>query len=143
MENIETNDFQKFSRVILGLFMITAAIGHFTFQRIEYQAQVPSWITMDKNFVVIISGIVDLVLGLALIFLANYRVRMGIVLAVFFVLILPGNIEQYLNHTNALSMNTDQLRLARLLFQPILIFWSLWSTGALSYLLDEKEYRFQ
>jgi hypothetical protein len=31
-------------------------------------------------------------------------------------------------------LDTDQARLNRLFFQPVLVFWALWSTSALSYL---------
>ena len=131
MENIATTKTQNFFRILLGLFMITAAFGHFTFQRIDFQAQVPNWVPMDKDLVVILSGIVELAIGLALIFLTRYKTLIGIGLAIFYVLVFPGNIAQYLNGTDALGMNTDQARLIRLFFQPVLILWALWSTGAL------------
>ncbi len=113
--------------------MITAAFGHFTFQRQDFQAQVPNWVPMDKDLVVILSGIVELVLGLVLIFMTRYKVYIGIFLAVFYVMVFPGNIAQYLNGIDALGMNTDQARLIRLFFQPVLIFLALWSTGAIEY----------
>ena len=134
MENIATTKTQNFFRILLGLFMITAAFGHFTFQRIDFQAQVPNWVPMDKDLVVILSGIVELAIGLALIFLTRYKTLIGIGLAIFYVLVFPGNIAQYLNGTDALGMNTDQARLIRLFFQPVLILWALWSSGALGYL---------
>lgn len=133
MENIPTTRLQNFFRILLGLFMITAAIGHFTFQRQDFQAQVPNWVPMDKDLVVILSGIVELVLGLVLIFMTRYKVYIGIFLAVFYVMVFPGNIAQYLNGIDALGMNTDQARLIRLFFQPVLIFLALWSTGAIGY----------
>ncbi|BDU24903.1 membrane protein [Flavobacterium sp. GSB-24] len=138
MENIHTTKTQNFFRILLGLFMITAAFGHLTFQRIDFQAQVPNWVPMDKDLVVILSGIVELILGLALIFLTKYKVHMGIFLAVFYVMVFPGNIAQYLNRIDALGMNTDQARLIRLFFQPVLIFLALWSTGAIEYLRKKK-----
>ena len=118
--------------------MIAAAMGHFTFQRTDFQAQVPNWVPMDKDLVVILSGIVELAMGLTLIFLTRYKVQVGLVLAVFFVLVFPGNIAQYLNRTDALGMNTDQARLIRLFFQPVLILWALWSTGALKVLFRKR-----
>ena len=134
MENIQTTKTQNFFRILLGLFMITAAFGHFTFQRADFQAQVPNWVPMNKDLVVILSGIVEMAIGLAIIFLTRYKIQIGIGLAIFYVLVFPGNIAQYLNGTDALGMNTDQARLIRLFFQPVLILWALWSTGALSYL---------
>jgi len=73
-------------------------------------------------------------IGLALVFMTRHKVKIGIFLAIFYVLVFPGNIAQYLNGTDALGMNTDQARLIRLFFQPVLILWALWSSGALAYL---------
>ncbi|WP_428229972.1 DoxX family protein [Flavobacterium sp.] len=133
MENINTSKTQNFFRILLGIFMVTAAIGHFTFQRADFQAQVPNWIPMNKDLVVILSGIVEIALGLSLIFLTKYKVKVGIALAIFYVLVFPGNIAQYLNGTSAFGLDTDQARLMRLFFQPVLIVLTLWSTGAITY----------
>lgn len=122
--------FKNIMRVLLGAFMILAAIGHLTFQRQEFQAQVPDWIPMSKDLVVILSGIVELAFGIAMIFWKRQRENVGIALAIFYVLIFPGNIAQYLNHTDAFGLDTDNKRLIRLFFQPVLIVWALWSTGA-------------
>ncbi|WDF60570.1 hypothetical protein PQ462_04170 [Flavobacterium sp. KACC 22758] len=133
MENIQTTKTQNFFRILLGLFMITAAIGHFTFQRADFQAQVPNWVPLDKDLVVILSGVVEIALGLSMLFLTRYKVFVGIALAVFYILVFPGNIAQYLNKTPAFGLDTDQARLIRLFFQPVLIFLALWSTGAITY----------
>ncbi|MBF4518660.1 hypothetical protein IRZ71_20080 [Flavobacterium sp. ANB] len=133
MENIETTNTQNFFRILLGIFMITAAIGHFTFQRADFQAQVPNWIPLDKDLVVILSGIVEITLGLSMLFLTRHKIQVGIALAVFYVLIFPGNIAQYLNGTSAFGLDTDLSRLIRLFFQPVLIFLALWSTGAITF----------
>ncbi len=111
--------------------MILAAIGHLTYQRNEFQAQVPSWIPLSKDLVVILSGLVELFFGLSLLFWKSQQVRIGILLAVFFVLIFPGNVAQYINKINAFGLDTDNKRFIRLFFQPVLILWALWSTGAL------------
>lgn len=131
MENTSTNKIQDFFRILLGIFMITAAIGHFTFQRTDFQAQVPNWVPMDKDLVVILSGIAEIALGVGIIFITRYKVQIGIALALFYVVVFPGNIAQYLNGTSAFGLDTDLSRLVRLFFQPVLIFLSLWSTGAL------------
>src|ERR1700749_1790225 len=107
MENIQTTKTQNFFRILLGIFMITAAFGHFTFQRADFQAQVPNWVPMDKDLVVILSGIVEIALGLGMLFLKKYRVYVGIALAAFYLLVFPGNIAQYLNGTSAFGLDTD------------------------------------
>lgn len=135
MRNIETTTVQNTLRIALGIFMIFAAVGHLTFLRREFQAQVPDWVPLNKDLVVVASGVVELILGLAMIFLTGLKIWVGITLAIFYVLVFPGNIAQYVNHTDAFSLNSDTARLIRLFFQPVLIFWALWCTGALTYLV--------
>ncbi|GAB3236218.1 hypothetical protein J0A67_21995 [Algoriphagus aestuariicola] len=140
--NAETSWVQTTFRIILGAFMTFAGIGHLTFQREEFLAQVPRWLPSDPafmDFVVLSSGVVEILLGLTMIFLYRHKVKVGIVLAVFFVLIFPGNISQYTNGIDAFGLDTDQKRLIRLFFQPVLILWALWSTGALGYLLNKRK----
>ena len=121
-------------RILLGLALTFAGIGHLTFSRQEFQAQVPSWLPLDADFVVVASGIVEISLGLALIFLVNYQKQIGAATAIFFVLIFPGNISQYVNGIDAFGLDGDQARLTRLFFQPLLVLWALWSTNALELL---------
>ncbi|WP_339837319.1 hypothetical protein [uncultured Flavobacterium sp.] len=129
--NTSTSLTQDIFRVILALSMIFAGISHLTFFRIDFQAQVPNWVPMSKDLVVILSGIVEITLGLAVLFWKNQRITIGWTLAVFFVLVFPGNLAQYLNGTDAFgSLDSDNARLIRLFFQPVLIVWILWSSGA-------------
>ena len=119
------------SQVALGVVLVSAGVSHLTVSRIEFQAQVPTWLPLDPDFVVISSGIVEILLGLALITLWRLRKRVGLVTALFFVAIFPGNISQFVNGIDAFGLNSDSARAARLLFQPVLVLWALWSTGAL------------
>ena len=118
-------------RILLGLFLALAGTGHLTVLRQEFHAQVPPWIPLDADFVVVVSGVVEITLGLALI-VAPRRVRplVGWVVAAFFVAVFPGNISQYVTGTSAFGLNSDTARLVRLFFQPLLVAWALWSTGA-------------
>ena len=133
---------QNIFRIILGSFMILAGVGHLTFQRQEFVAQVPMWLPRDPafiDFVVVSSGIVEIALGLGMIFITKYRIKTGIALAVFYVLVFPGNISQYTHGISAFGLDTDQKRFLRLLFQPVLILWALWSTNALKYLRNKNK----
>jgi uncharacterized membrane protein len=120
------------ARYLLGAALIYAGVGHFTFSRTEFQAQVPPWVPLDADFVVLASGVVEIALGLSLIFIARYKKQIGWLTALFFLAIFPGNISQYLTQTDAFGLNTDQARLTRLFFQPVLILWALWATDAWS-----------
>ena len=121
---------KRFPQVILGLALGYAGIGHLTNNRQEFQAQVPTLLKDYADFVVVASGVVEIVLGLALVGLWKYRVQVGWVVAAFFVAIFPGNISQYVNGTDAFGLDTDMQRFVRLLFQPVLVMWALLSTGA-------------
>lgn len=138
MKQVTTTRSQNFSRLVLGLFMILAGVGHLSYMRKEFQAQVPDWIPMEKDNVVVLSGFVEIGLGLAMLLARKYRPQTGILLAVFYVLVFPGNIAQYANGIDAFGLDTDGKRLARLFFQPVLIALALWSTGALVYLRKRR-----
>lgn len=117
-------------RLLLGGFLFLAGVSHLTFARSEFLAQVPSWVPLDGDLVVVLSGIVEIVLGAALIFATRFRAAVGWLVAIFFVLIFPGNISQYVNRIDAFGLDTDMARGIRLLFQPLLVVWALWCTGA-------------
>lgn len=116
--------------VALGGSLIFAGISHLTVARQEFQAQVPPWFPLDKDVVVLASGVVEIGLGAALVALRKRRVPVGLAAAAFFILIFPGNISQYLTRTDGFGLDTDRSRLVRLFFQPVLVAWALWSTGA-------------
>ena len=128
------------ARIILGAALAYAGITHLTTNRTEFQAQVPTILASQADFVVIASGVVEILLGLSLIFLFKYRTRIGWITSAFFVAIFPGNISQYINGTDAFGLNTDQARLTRLFFQPLLVIWALWSTGAWKSYRAKKKY---
>jgi uncharacterized membrane protein len=93
---------------------------------------VPSWLPIDKNVVVVASGVVELCLAVAL--LATWRQPargiVGAVTAGFFVAILPGNIAQFAEHSDGFGLDTDAARAIRLLLQPLLVLWALAVTSA-------------
>jgi len=109
-----------------------AGITHLTVARKEFRAQVPEWVPVDEDLVVLGSGVAEITLGTALIALPKRRVAVGLAVAAFFIAIFPGNISQYVTRTSAFSLNTDRARFVRLFFQPLLVAWALWGTGALS-----------
>ncbi|MCG7285733.1 hypothetical protein MHY85_07075 [Cellulomonas sp. ACRRI] len=118
-------------RVGLGAVLAFAGTSHLTFAREEFRAQVPPWVPLDEDLVVLGSGVVEIALGTALaVAPARHRTTVGWAAAAFFVAIFPGNVSQYLTHTDAFGLDSDAKRLARLPFQGGLVAWSLWSTGA-------------
>lgn len=118
------------ARIALGGGLLFAGISHLTTARETFQAQVPTWLPIDPDVVVIASGIVEIALGLALVFLPGLQRWVGLAVALFFVAIFPGNINQWVNGIDAFGLNSDTARFIRLFFQPLLVLWALWSTRA-------------
>ena len=119
------------ARVALGAFLAFAGLSHLTWARQEFQAQVPTWVPLNADAVVLASGVVEVALGSALIVAPQRRrALVGGVVGAFFVAVFPGNVSQLATHTDAFGLDSDRARAIRLLFQPVLVAWALWSTGA-------------
>jgi len=121
---------RKLTQILLGATLIYTGTLHLTTSRLEFQAQVPTWVPFSPDFVVLASGVVEIALGLSLISLQRRR-EVGIATAAFFIAIFPGNISQFVNHIDAFGLDSDRARAIRLLFQPLLVLWALWSTTAM------------
>lgn len=124
------------AQIALGLFLLSAGISHLGSNREEFLAQVPTWQPLNADFVVVASGLVEITLGILLIttllIFKKYRQKIGLITGIFFILIFPGNINQYVNQIDAFGLDTDSKRLIRLFFQPVLVGWALWSADVIS-----------
>ena len=121
---------KKIAQIVLGLGLMFTGSTHLSTNRVEFRAQVPTVLKNYADFVVLSSGVAEILLGLGLIVAWKYRVQVGWAVALFFVAIFWGNISQFINGVDAFGLNSDRARATRLLFQPVLVFWALWSTGA-------------
>ncbi len=127
--NINRTKTKAFGRILLGSILVTAGIGHLSFLRREFRAQVPDWVPLSTDDTVVYSGFAEIALGAALIAPCKYKATVGKTAALFFAAVFPGNVSQYTHHRNSFGLNTDNKRLARLFFQPVLIYWALKSTS--------------
>lgn len=129
------------ARVLLGGALIIAGLGHLTFARTDFQAQVPDWVGIDKNVVVILSGLVEIALGSALIVVRRRRSLLGLAAGLFFIAVFPGNVSQFIDGDDAFGLNSDSDRRNRLFFQPVLVAWAWWSTNAFAVLAGSRNQR--
>ncbi len=123
-----TSPARTVARLLLAVFLVTAGIGHFVATE-TFLAQTPTWLPA-RTLIVLVSGAVEIALGLALVTLPRWRREVGWVVAAFFVVIFPGNIHQALTDTAAFGLDSPTARWSRLALQPVLILWALWATGA-------------
>lgn len=116
-------------RVLLGAALVFAGTSHLTFAREEFRAQVPDFVPLDEDVTVLASGVAEIGLGAALLLAPRRaRRRIGVVAALFFVAVFPGNLSQWVNRRSAFGLDTDEKRFGRLFGQPLLVAASLWST---------------
>lgn len=121
---------QHLARILLGAGLVVAGLAHLTWARSEFLAQVPDWVPLDADLVVVLSGVAELALGGSLLLLPRYRVTLGWGAAAFFVAVFPGNVSQFVDGDAAFGLDTDLARAVRLALQPVLVAVALWSTGA-------------
>jgi uncharacterized membrane protein len=122
---------QTSARLLLGATLVFAGTSHLTFARRPFRAQVPDFVPADPDTVVLASGLVEIALGSALALAPPaQQPAVGWLAAGFFTAIFPGNISQWRHRRDAFGLDTDSKRFARLFFQPALVTWALWSSGA-------------
>ncbi len=119
------------ARLLLGGALAAAGLTHLTVAREEFQDQVPPWLPFEPDDVVVVSGVVEVGLGSMLIALPKEKRRLGILAALFFTAIFPGNIAQWREKRDGFGLDTDRKRLIRLFFQPALVLGALWATGVI------------
>jgi uncharacterized membrane protein len=120
---------RSFFRVLLGLALVVAGTSHLTFARKEFTAQVPEFVPLDDDTTVLASGVAEITLGSALVLAPKPARRfVGSVAALFFTVIFPGNLSQWVNRRDAFGLDSDEKRFIRLFGHPVLIALALWST---------------
>lgn len=114
------------ARFLLAVFLVTAGIAHLVVPE-TFLAQTPSFLPW-RPAIVLISGLMEIALGLALVVLPRWRAQVGAVTAAFFVAIFPGNLYQAIAGIDAFGLDSPAARWTRLAFQPLLVAWAWWST---------------
>jgi uncharacterized membrane protein len=119
------------ARWMLVALLAAAGASHLWWGRRGYRIVVPDWSTrltgMSKDAIVVGSGVAELALAGAVAAMPRER-SVGWLVAAFFVAVFPGNVHQWRTGRSAPMLRTDRARFVRLLLQPVLVAWALWST---------------
>lgn len=116
-------------RLLLGGVLLVAGVAHFAALD-AFLGQVPTF-APARATIVYGSGLVELTLGVSLIVLSGRRLAIvGWIVAIFFVAVFPGNLWQAYHGSDSFGLDTERSRLLRLPFQPLLVLWALWCSGA-------------
>lgn len=120
------------ARSALAALLVAAGAGHLTVLRRGFRIAVPDWATRllrtDKDTIVVVSGVVEALLGVALLVLPRERRRVGVAVAALFIAVFPGNVHHWRTGRDVPGLDSDAKRFARLFLQPLLVAWALWST---------------
>ena len=119
---------RRIGRLLLAAFLVAAGVVHLVMPE-AFLAQVPTWMPARVT-IVYVSGVVEIVLGVALVAAPRHRVAIGWAVAVLLVAVFPGNVNQALTGDDAFGLTSPESRWGRLLLQPLFVVWALWSTGA-------------
>ena len=121
------------ARGALSALLVAAGAAHLTTLRRGFRIVVPDWATRllrtDKDTIVVVSGVVEVMLGAALVLLPRERTRIGLAIAAFFIAVFPGNVHQWRRGSAAPGLDTDAKRLGRLFLQPVLVAWAIWASA--------------
>ncbi len=55
----KTSKAQLLGRILLGLMLVSSGVSHLTYLREPFQAQVPPWVPLSPDLVVVLSGCVE------------------------------------------------------------------------------------
>ena len=121
---------KSIARWALAALMVAAGVAHFIALD-SFLLLVPSWVPWPTA-IVWVTGVMEIALGVALVLVPEGAPRrmVGRLLAVFLLAVFVGNISQAISGVDAFGLETDAERWGRLVFQPLLIAWAMWSTGA-------------
>lgn len=119
-------------RLLMALLLMYAGVGHLSFAREKFELVVPYYLRFSNGFVdflVLGSGLVEIAFALGLCFSPRkYLPYIGLALAVFYVLVFPGNVHQYMHSIDIPPLlASEQARFIRLFLQPVLIVWAIYA----------------
>lgn len=120
----KTSTLKLISRVIFGLLFTLAGINHFL-NSAFYESIMPPYLPFP-HLLVIVSGVFEIVLGLAVI-IPKYSRFAAWGLILLLIAVFPANIHMAMHPEKFPDMSTATL-IVRLPLQLVLILWAYWYT---------------
>ncbi|HEY8340394.1 MAG TPA: hypothetical protein VIK95_11020 [Egibacteraceae bacterium] len=111
----------------LAVAMAVAGASHLL-SPAPFLAHLPPWTPLPE-LIVVVSGVVEIAFGAALLAPARWRPLVGRALAVFFVAVLPANVYVAVAGVDVPGQPGGLYPWLRIPFQALFIAWVLWSTA--------------
>ncbi len=123
-------------RWLMAAFYLVAGIGHLL-RPDTFLLIVPDWVPFPRE-VIILTGLCELAGSFALL-TTRWRALAGIMLALYALCVWPANIKHALEGISLPPIpDTWWYHGPRLAFQPVLIWWALFSSGVVDWPWRQK-----
>ncbi len=113
------------ARLAMAAAMAFAGASHFAIP--EPVQHLPEWVP-NRLAIIYAIGAVEILLGAGLMGPARYRRQVALALAAYLVAVFPGNIHVAVAGVDVEGQPGGVYPWLRLAFQPLFIWWALWST---------------
>ncbi len=118
-------DFRLAAIIAMSAMLVFTSIAHFAFTR-GMAMMIPDFIPY-KTEMVYLTGLAEIAAAIGLL-IPRYKVLTGWLLMLFFVLLLPANINAAINHINYQQVTPDGDGPAYLWFRvPLQVFFIIWT----------------
>ncbi len=114
------------ARLAMAAAMAFAGASHFAIPE-PFVQHLPEWVPY-RLAIIYATGAVEILLGAGLVGPARYRRHVALALAAYFVAVFPGNIHVAVAGVEVEGEPGGVYPWLRLAFQPLFIWWALWST---------------
>jgi uncharacterized membrane protein len=114
------------ARLGMAVAMAFAGISHLVLAT-PFIQHLPPWVPLREE-VVFVSGLIEIALGIALLLPTPTRRRVGVVLALYFVAVVPGNVYVAVYDVDVDGQPGGIYPWVRLPLQLLFIAWAIWST---------------
>lgn len=117
-------------RLALALGMTVAGVAHLV-DPTPFVQHLPEWVP-QREPLVLLTGLIEIGLGLALLAPQPYRRLVGLLVAAYLVAVFPGNIYVAVAGVEVDGQPGGVYPWLRLLFQPLFIWLAVWCTRPLA-----------
>lgn len=114
------------ARIGMAIAMVVAGITHLA-RPLPFLQHLPGWVPAAE-FLIFVTGIAEIVLGLALLLPQPWRWRAGIALAAYLVAVFPANVYVAVAGVDVDGQPDGIYAWVRLPLQVLFVAWALWST---------------
>lgn len=115
------------ARVGLAIAMVVAGISHWL-NPVPFLQHLPPWVPVPE-VLIFATGVLEVLLGLALLLRPPWRRRAGVALAAFLVAVFPANVYVAVAGVDVDGLPGGWYPWLRLPFQILFVAWALWSTA--------------